>query len=372
MTVESSSQPLLSSTRKHRQQFDQKPLTVAQIAGCKSVGISDEKTGTSVGNIENPSILELLSNVDGELLKAVVEEKDNSLLDTTTFSEPDFGGNIASEKSISAGLPTKLKTKSILRDTTNRIRNQKEVKPIKVKDNKDEERKLDKKDKVNVKTKPTQPSASTKPQTKSILQGTTNTIRNLKVGPIKGKHQKDKDKKDNVNVKADGDRKVLDQPKDVPTKYQFSFKRKTKTSTPVIDEKSERAPVTKTKEGVDNATASSKNLSSSKEEEPSFMTASFSLDDSILSTFTPIGKGQEDKDSLFFLCGLKDMVMLELHCHTPVHDAADYVWKNYVVKMPQHINSMSQELMSRFENDSEKSDDKKARTRDKDSKSALL
>ncbi|KAL7500124.1 hypothetical protein ACHAWT_009511 [Skeletonema menzelii] len=361
MTVESISQPLLLSTRKHRQQFDQEPLTVAQIAGCKSVGISGEKTGTSVGNIETPRILELLSNVDGELLKAVVEEKDNALLDTTTFSEPDFGGNNSGKPVHTAEASTKPKTKSILRDTTNRIRNQ-NFGPIKLKDHKDEERKSEKKDKVDVKT-----SASTKPKTKSILQGTTNTIRNLKVGPIKGKNLKDKDEKNNVNVKADGDKKVLDQPKDgVPTKAKdrLSFKRKTKSSAPVIDSKSERTPVTKTKEGVDN-----KNLSTSKEEEPSFMTASFSLDDSVLSSYTPDGKRQEDKDSLFFLCGLKDMVMLELHCHTPVHDTADFVWKNYVVKMPQHINSLSEELMSRIENVSKKS---KARTGNRESKSALL
>ena len=304
-SLESSNQPLLLSTRKHRQQFDQEPLTVAQIAGCKGVGISDEKAGPSVSDIENANIHELLSNVDAELLKAavrddtdkirnqkvdgkslkaVVEENDSALLNTTTFSEPDF----------SAKAP---------------------IAPI------------------------------AKPKTKSILRDTTNTIRNLKDRTLKGKHHKEQDKKDSMNVKAGGDKKVvlkLKQPRDsfVPIKDRL-FKQKTKWSKPVIDNKSEPTPATTTIQVVDDAAGSSKKLGSSKEEQPSFETASFSLDDSDLSTDTPTkGKKQEDNDSLFFVCGLKDMMMFELHCHTPVHDTANYIWNNYVAKVPQHINSM--------------------------------
>ena len=87
-----------------------------------------------------------------------------------------------------------------------------------------------------------------------------------------------------------------------------------------------------------------KSRSSYTEGERSFMTVSFSLDDSILSGVMP--SDGEKRDEALFLCGLKDAVMLEIHCHSNVLNAVSFSIsevKNYLVELPGKINAITQE-----------------------------
>ena len=79
--------------------------------------------------------------------KAAADEKDHTLLKTAIFSDPDLDGNISFGSTFTTDeAMTKTKKKSILRDTTNTIRNH-EGEPRKNKNYKGEERKFQK-DKV--------------------------------------------------------------------------------------------------------------------------------------------------------------------------------------------------------------------------------
>ncbi len=214
---------------------------------------------------------------------------------------------------------------------------------------------------------------------------------------MKGKHHKDKerksDKKDKVNAQVDRDKQVLELPKaqncvpikarveqrqsereasnetpatssqpemtffndnedyldtakfdgsffnegfDIEADEEMKSRRHlmTERETPVISNKSEGIPVTSTYEAV--------NKISFSEGERSFMTVSFSLDDSILSGVMP--SDGETRDEALFLCGLKDAVMLEIHCHSNVLNAVSFSFsemKNYLVELPGKITAIT-------------------------------
>ena len=67
------------------------------------------------------------------------------------------------------------------------------------------------------------------------------------------------------------------------------------------------------------------------------MTVSFSLDDSYLSEVMP--SGGKRTDEALFLCGLKDAVMFEIHCHSNVLNAVSYSFS----EVKNYLNSITHE-----------------------------
>lgn len=426
-----SNQPLLRRSRQHRhqQQFDQPPVTVAQFAACKPIG-ADEKRGTKVDH-------RIISSKPA----ADAVEKDDSLLNTTTFSEPDFGGSgdvsnkegntftmaapskpktksisrnttnstISDSKGNRATSKPKSKTKSILRDTTNKVRNLREKSgPAKGKQQKEnKERKSDdENDKVKVQVvrekQVLEPQKAQnygygpiKAQVKQSKRETSNETPVTFSQPVMGKQEKDNkernlEKKDKVEVQVGRNKKTKhcasiiinrvelskreasnetpvtsSQPemtlfqdtqdfdtrkfdgsffnkgfnkqtdKEMKTRRRLWFTKNTETVTPVVSNKSEVIPITPTDEAVNTT-------NSSTEGERSFMTVSFSLDDSIL-TAEVMPSDEKRTDEPLFLCGIPQAVMFEIHCHSNVLDAVSYSFsevknflKDSITHEPKH------------------------------------
>ena len=313
-----SNQPLLRRSRQHRHrpQFDQPHVTVAQIAACKSISI----------NITD-------ENVDHRIISSqpTAEEKDDSLLNTTTFSEPDFGGDISDSKEntfTTTEAPSMPKTKSILRDTTNRVRNRRhrgEDKKDKVKNVQVDRYKQKAQNCVPIKTRVKQRQSE-----REASNETPVTFRQPEMTFFE-------DNEDYLDTtKFDGS--FFNEGFDIEADEEMKSRRHlmTERETPVISNKSEGISVASTDEAV--------NKISFSEGERSFMTVSFSLDDSILSGVMP--SDGEKRDEALFLCGLKDAVMLEIHCHSNVLNAVSYSFsevKNYLVELPGKINAITQE-----------------------------
>ncbi len=113
----------------------------------------------------------------------------------------------------------------------------------------------------------------------------------------------------------------------------------TVTVTPLVSNKSDVAPIKPTDDAVNTT-------SSSTEGETSFMTVSFSLDDSILTAEVLPSDGKRTEEPLF-LCGLPQAVMFEIHCHSNVLNAVSYSFseaKNYlnsITDEPKHRSGRS-------------------------------
>lgn len=325
-----SNQPLLRLSRQHRHQpqFDQPPATVAQkfTAACKRISINDERRDINVHY-----------RIITSQPEAKAMEKDDSLLNTTTFSEPDFGGDISNSKgntftTTAAPSNSKPKTKSILRDITNRDRGG----PIKGKHQKDKERKPGKVKLQVVKDKQVLEPRKAQMATKARVERSRRKGSNE--APVTFSQSEMtffEDAQDYLDSKKfDGSvfSKSFDKAADKGTKARrrFLFSKRTEAKTPVVSNKSEDNPVTST----DDAANTTSSLTDGEN--------SFSLDDSILSEVMP-SDGKRTDDEALFLCGMKDAVMLEIHCHSNMLNAVSYSMS----EVKNYLNSFTHEPKNR-------------------------
>jgi len=308
-------------------------LTTARV----SISNNNEKRGIIVDHIISSQV--------------AAGEKDNSLLNTTTFSDPDFDGNAFT----TTEAPIKPKKKSVLRDATNRIKNLRGG-PSRVKGDKSKNltrskrgNKRNQKDKVNVKQVSDQPQ-NCLPIKIRVEQSKRVATNEASVTFSEPEMTFFEDSLDFDATIVSGS--ILNQGfemEEEDMEIQLESRRLVFAQTPVINNKRELIPETNL----------SFSIATSEGDEGSFMTVSFSLDDSDLSEGGPSDRKRQD--DLFFSLG-SEYNMLEINCYpkevdeiyedliTVVNGVANALpiseWRNYLVKLPHEIHSIGHELKS--------------------------
>ena len=308
-------------------------LTTARV----SISNNNEKRGIIVDHIISSQV--------------AAGEKDNSLLNTTTFSDPDFDGNAFT----TTEAPIKPKKKSVLRDATNRIKNLRGG-PSRVKGDKSKNltrskrgNKRNQKDKVNVKQVSDQPQ-NCLPIKIRVEQNEQVATHEASVSFSEPEMTLFEDSLDFDATIVGGS--ILNQGfemEEEDMEIQLESRRLVFAQTPVINNKRELIPETNL----------SFSIATSEGDEGSFMTVSFSLDDSDLSEGGPSDRKRQD--DLFFSLG-SEYNMLEINCYpkevdeiyedliTVVNGVANALpiseWRNYLVKLPHEIHSIGHELKS--------------------------
>ena len=334
----SSSQPASFRTESIADHFAAVALTTARV----SISNNNEKRGIIVDHIISSQV--------------AAGEKDDSLLNTTTFSDPDFDGNAFT----TTEAPIKPKRKSVLRDATNRIRNRRGG-PSRVKGDKSKHltrskrgNKPNQKEKVDVNVHGVK-QVSDQPQ--NCLPIKIRVEQSKRVATNEASVTFSEPEMTFFEDSLDFDATIVGgsilnqgfEMEEEDMEIQLESRRLVFAQTPVINNKRELIPET----NLSFSTATSEG------DEGSFMTVSFSLDDSDLSEGEPSDRKRQD--DLFFSLG-SEYNMLEINCYpkevdeiyedliTAVNGVANALpiseWRNYLVKLPHEIHSIGHELKS--------------------------
>lgn len=308
-----SNQPPSPRSWHHRPQFDRQP-----VAG--KTKPKKEKAFLACRIVTG-------SITDENSSRPVAAEKDDTLLNTMTvsnpiFSAPVFDGNNSFEfENAPATAEAKLKTKSILQDTTNRIRRHGGG-LNKDKYHKGRERKLDKKEVAAHAA-----SVTFEPEITFVEE-------TVDLDAIKSLVNHDFDREEDIEMEP---------------RRRLLFTQPTQSLTPVINNNnnnnSESIPFTSTKEAVDNRSALGKtfNYFFVEGEEASFTTISVSFDD------TKRTEGGLENNKFEIESYLKEAVEIFEDLRTEMANAFSVSeWQTYLAKMPNKINSSCHVLKSKI------------------------
>jgi len=281
---------------------------------------------------------ESFSITDENSSQPVPEEKGDTLLNTTTlsnpvFSAPIFDGNNSFENAISP-VPAKPKTKSILQDTTNRVRihgggsvrdkyymKYKEIKLYK------------KKDEVNVKEVAAHETSASVTFGEPEITFVEETV---DLDAIKSLVNRSFDREEDVEIKH--------------ARRRLLFAQTSKSQSPVINNKSESIPATSTKEAVENISALGNHFNyfyaATEGEEASFTTIGISFDGKNLSE----GNRTDGENYMFEIDSyLKEAVEIFEDLITEMANVFSITeWQTYLAKIPNKFNSTCHELESKM------------------------
>ncbi len=280
---------------------------------------------------------ESFSITDENSFLPVPEEKDDTLLNTTTLSNPVFSAPIfdgSNSFEDASAVPAKPKTKSILQDTTNRVRihgggsirdkyymKYKEIKLYK------------KKDEVNVKEVAAHETSASVTFGEPEITFVEETV---DLDAIKSLVNRSFDREDDVEIKH--------------TRRRLLFAQTSKSQSPVINNKSESIPATLTKEANENLSALGDNFNyfyaATEGEEASFTAIGISFDGKNLSE----GNRSDEENNMFEIESyLKEAVEIFEDLTSEMANVFSIAeWQSYLAKMPNKINSTCHELKSKM------------------------
>lgn len=305
------------ASKQQRSQVDRQPVA----------GKTKPKKGKAflAGRIVTGTGSKSFSITDENSSQPVAEEKYDTLLNTTISSAPVFDGYSSFENA-----PTKPnKPKSILRDTTNRAKNCGGG-PIRDKHQKKRERNLGKKDEVNVEVATREVLSVREASASSTFEADITFVEEtVDLDAIKSLVNHDFDREEDVVMKH--------------ARRRLLFTQTTKSLTP--NNNSESNPFTSTKEAVNDTSTLGKtfNYFYVEGEEASFTTIIVPFDD------TKRTEGGLKNNKFEIESCLKEAVEIFEDLRTEMASVFSVSeWQNYLVKMPNKINSTCHVLKSKI------------------------